>query len=82
MPPTLPGGLNDFVELVIPELQRRGVFRKEYSGRTLREHLGLPRPVSRYERARERSGRIIFMTDTPLIVPALGPLYLALGPWV
>jgi alkanesulfonate monooxygenase SsuD/methylene tetrahydromethanopterin reductase-like flavin-dependent oxidoreductase (luciferase family) len=49
MPPTLPGGLDDFVELVIPELQRRGLFRTEYTGRTLREHLGLPRPASRYE---------------------------------
>jgi FMN-dependent oxidoreductase (nitrilotriacetate monooxygenase family) len=53
MPPTLPGGLDDFVEMVIPELQRRGLFRTEYSGRTLREHLGLPRPASRYARATE-----------------------------
>ncbi len=50
MPPYLPGALNDFVDLVIPELQRRGLFRTEYTGRTLREHLGLPRPPSRYER--------------------------------
>ena len=50
MPPYLPGALDDFVELVIPELQRRGLFRTEYTGRTLREHLGLPRPPSRYER--------------------------------
>lgn len=42
--PTLPFGLKDFAELVIPELQRRGLFRTEYTGRTLREHLGLPRP--------------------------------------
>ncbi len=48
MPPYLPGALNDFTELVIPELQRRGLFRTEYTGRTLREHLGLPRPPSRY----------------------------------
>ena len=48
MPPHLPGALNDFVELVIPELQRRGLFRTEYTGKTLREHLGLPRPPSRY----------------------------------
>ncbi|MCY1281177.1 Nitrilotriacetate monooxygenase component A [compost metagenome] len=41
MPPWLPGGLDDFVERVIPELQRRGLFRTCYSGRTLREHLGL-----------------------------------------
>ena len=44
MPPYLPGGVNDFVELVIPELQRRGLFRTEYEGRTLRVHLGLARP--------------------------------------
>ena len=49
MPPYLPGALDDFVALVIPELQRRGLFRTEYSGRTLREHLGLPRPPSRYQ---------------------------------
>ena len=48
MPQVLPLGLNEFVELVIPELQRRGLFRTEYTGRTLREHLGLPRPPSRY----------------------------------
>ena len=38
-----PGGLEDFCQLVVPELQRRGLFRKQYTGRTLREHLGLPR---------------------------------------
>ena len=48
MPPFLPGALDEFVELVIPELQRRGLFRTEYTGKTLREHLGLPRPPSRY----------------------------------
>lgn len=37
-------GINDFVTLVIPELQKRGLFRTEYEGRTLREHLGLPIP--------------------------------------
>ena len=47
-PPYLPGGLDEFVATVIPELQRRGIFRRSYSGRTLRENLGLPRPVSRY----------------------------------
>jgi FMN-dependent oxidoreductase (nitrilotriacetate monooxygenase family) len=50
MPPFLPGGLDDFVELVLPELRRRGLFRTEYEGRTLRDHLGLERPVSRYVR--------------------------------
>lgn len=39
-----PGGYEDFVRLVVPELQRRGLFRKEYTGNTLREHLGLARP--------------------------------------
>jgi alkanesulfonate monooxygenase len=46
--PYLPGGLDDFVERVVPELQRRGLFRREYEGRTLRENLGLPRPPNRY----------------------------------
>ena len=41
---TLPGGLQDFVTLVVPELQRRGLFRTEYTGTTLRDHLGLARP--------------------------------------
>jgi alkanesulfonate monooxygenase SsuD/methylene tetrahydromethanopterin reductase-like flavin-dependent oxidoreductase (luciferase family) len=45
---TVPGGLDDFVELVIPELQRRGIFRREYAGTTLREHLGLPRPENQF----------------------------------
>ncbi len=49
-PPTLPGGCADFVEFVTPELQRRGVFRREYEGRTLRENLGLKPHVNRYTR--------------------------------
>jgi len=48
MPPYLPGGLNDFVKYIVPELQRRGLFRTEYEGATLRENLGLQRPQSRY----------------------------------
>ena len=40
----VPGTYEDFVTFVVPELQRRGLFRKEYTGTTLREHLGLPRP--------------------------------------
>lgn len=43
MPPYLPGGLDDFVDQVVPLLQRRGLFRRRYQGRTLREHLGLIR---------------------------------------
>ena len=46
--PTVPAGLDDFVELVIPELQRRGIFRREYKGSTLRDHLGLPRPGNQF----------------------------------
>jgi alkanesulfonate monooxygenase SsuD/methylene tetrahydromethanopterin reductase-like flavin-dependent oxidoreductase (luciferase family) len=46
--PYLPGGLDDFVDKVVPELQRRGIFRREYEGRTLRENLGLPRPKNRF----------------------------------
>ncbi|MCC4265296.1 LLM class flavin-dependent oxidoreductase [Oceanimonas baumannii] len=44
MPPSLPSGIEDFVEQVVPELQRRGLFRTEYEGSTLREHLGLEKP--------------------------------------
>ncbi|MFE0027609.1 LLM class flavin-dependent oxidoreductase [Amycolatopsis sp. NPDC059021] len=47
MPPILPGGLDEFVDLVVPELRRRGLFRTEYTGTTLREHYGLARPVNR-----------------------------------
>lgn len=48
MPPTFPDGLNDFVDLVIPELQKRGIFRTEYEGSTLREHLGLAKPINQF----------------------------------
>ncbi|MFC0219076.1 LLM class flavin-dependent oxidoreductase [Pseudochelatococcus lubricantis] len=47
MAPQLEWGLDDFIELVIPELRRRGLFRTEYGGRTLRDHLGLARPSGR-----------------------------------
>jgi FMN-dependent oxidoreductase (nitrilotriacetate monooxygenase family) len=46
--PYLPGGLDDFVDRVVPELQRRGIFRRDYEGTTLRENLGLPRPSNRF----------------------------------
>ena len=48
MVPFLPQGLDDFVDRVVPVLQRRGLFRTEYEGTTLRENLGLPRPSNRY----------------------------------
>jgi alkanesulfonate monooxygenase SsuD/methylene tetrahydromethanopterin reductase-like flavin-dependent oxidoreductase (luciferase family) len=44
MPPILPTGLEDFVDHVVPILQRRGLFRTEYTGQTLRDHYGLERP--------------------------------------
>jgi N-acetyl-S-(2-succino)cysteine monooxygenase len=47
MPAYFPGAFDDFVNLVVPELQRRGLYRKEYSGPTLRDHLGLTRPPAR-----------------------------------
>src|SRR5258708_7622688 len=46
--PHLPAGLDDFVDKVVPELQKRGIFRREYEGATLRENLGLPRPKNRF----------------------------------
>jgi alkanesulfonate monooxygenase len=46
--PFLPAGLDDFVDKVVPELQRRGIFRTDYEGRTLRDNLGLPRPENRF----------------------------------
>ena len=46
--PYLPGGLDDFVTRVVPELQARGLFRRDYEGTTLRDHLGLPRPKNRF----------------------------------
>ena len=48
LPPSTPAGLNDFVELIIPELQQRGLFRQAYEGKTLRENLGLKRPENQY----------------------------------
>ena len=42
----IPEGYRDFVRLVVPELQRRKLFREDYTGRTLRENLGLPKAVN------------------------------------
>ena len=46
--PYLPRGLDDFVNQVVPELQRRDIFRKVYAGKTLRENLGLSRPPNQH----------------------------------
>ena len=48
-PTHMPGGAEDFVEMVVPELQRRGRFRTKYEGATLRENLGLTPYVSRWQ---------------------------------
>ena len=46
--PFVPQGLEDVTQRLVPELQRRGLFRKDYEGTTLREHLGLPRPKNQF----------------------------------
>jgi alkanesulfonate monooxygenase SsuD/methylene tetrahydromethanopterin reductase-like flavin-dependent oxidoreductase (luciferase family) len=51
--PYVPEGLEDFVDKVVPELQRRGLFRREYEGKTLRENLGLPRPENQFFKSPE-----------------------------
>ena len=51
MPAYFPGAFDDFVDKVVPELQRRGLYRKDYAGTTLRSHLGLERPKPRVRRA-------------------------------
>lgn len=48
MPPGLPGGFDLFADEVVPILRARGLFRTEYTGRTLRDHYGLARPESQY----------------------------------
>jgi FMN-dependent oxidoreductase (nitrilotriacetate monooxygenase family) len=48
MPDVLPTGLEVFVDTVVPLLQKRGLFRRDYQGKTLRDHFGLPRPPSRF----------------------------------
>lgn len=55
LPPTTPAGLNDFVDFIVPELQRRGLFRTEYEGSTLRENLGLARPENQYVLEKQQS---------------------------
>ncbi|XXU98369.1 hypothetical protein WME85_09885 [Sorangium sp. So ce1153] len=58
MPPHLPGGLTDFIDLVVPELRRRGLFRTEYEGWPLRENLGLPRPINKYQQVPDRRAAV------------------------
>jgi FMN-dependent oxidoreductase (nitrilotriacetate monooxygenase family) len=56
IPDVLPSGAEMFVDTVVPELRRRGLFRAGYSGRTLRDHLGLQRPPSLFARAHRHEG--------------------------
>jgi FMN-dependent oxidoreductase (nitrilotriacetate monooxygenase family) len=56
MPPFVPAGPEPFMAFVVPELQRRGLFRRDYAGTTLREHLGLAKPSNRF--ASDRSRRV------------------------
>ena len=56
MPPWFPTQFDLFVDHVVPELQRRNLFRREYEGPTLRDQLGIARPRSRYDAARDRKG--------------------------
>lgn len=55
MPPWLPGGFEIFTREVVPILQKRGLFREDYSASTLRGHLGLPRPESQYSQAQQHA---------------------------
>jgi len=55
MPAYFPGAFNDFVNRVVPELQRRGLYRKDYSGPTLRDHLGLAAPAAAAKAEREHA---------------------------
>jgi hypothetical protein len=57
MPPYYPGGLEIFADTVVPILRARGLFRTEYAGRTLREHLGPPAPRWTTARRPDRPGR-------------------------
>jgi FMN-dependent oxidoreductase (nitrilotriacetate monooxygenase family) len=65
-----PAGLADFVKYIVPELQRRKLFREEYSGTTLREHLGLSRPASRH---------VTTVSPSPASREREGPIAVAMG---
>jgi alkanesulfonate monooxygenase SsuD/methylene tetrahydromethanopterin reductase-like flavin-dependent oxidoreductase (luciferase family) len=66
LPPLEPGGFITFAEKVVPELQRRGLLRTEYEGRTFRENLGLVRPDNQFSSTKRR------VTGTPSEVSANG----------
>ncbi|MFF2092873.1 LLM class flavin-dependent oxidoreductase [Paenibacillus sp. NPDC058174] len=65
MPPVLPGNLDEFVDHVVPILQQRGLFRSEYTGGTLREHLGLERlGLRHFQASHERAHGVIGAAGT------------------
>jgi alkanesulfonate monooxygenase SsuD/methylene tetrahydromethanopterin reductase-like flavin-dependent oxidoreductase (luciferase family) len=57
-PAYFPGSLDEFIELVVPELQRRGHFRTDYEGKTLRDHLGFPEPMNQFAYASNQTSRL------------------------
>lgn len=69
--PTLPHGLKDFADGVIPELQRRSLFRTEYTGRTLREHLGLARPANPHAHRQQPIDPLVFADKTQAAIQSI-----------
>jgi hypothetical protein len=60
MPAWFPGAFDEFVDLVVPELQRRGLYPKAYQGTTLRDHLGLSRPaIGEYSGLMQQSKAVV-----------------------
>jgi hypothetical protein len=62
----LPGGFEDFVRLVVPELQRRGIFRTEYEAGTFRDRLGLKRPANPHSARPRRAAAAIASSGAAL----------------
>jgi FMN-dependent oxidoreductase (nitrilotriacetate monooxygenase family) len=72
MPPALPSGLEVFADHVVPILRKRGLFRHEYAGRTLREHYGLARPENQHVMtARKLAAHFLACRLTCMFLPAL-----------
>ncbi len=70
MPPILPTGLTDFVDQVVPILQRRGLFREDYEGKTLRENLGLEAAGEQFRRPhRCRGGGVVSEAPSGALSP-------------
>ncbi|SDV48863.1 NtaA/DmoA family FMN-dependent monooxygenase [Chitinasiproducens palmae] len=65
-PPYVPGGAEAFFQLVVPELQQRGLFRTEYDGTTLRDHFGLDKPANVFAAARSHAAAAVAPADAAL----------------